>query len=77
MKERTYSLPIGEMYLVLPNGAAAQLTSTDVNVLQVAMDHFIEHIEDVNEYKFGRWPGGGVAICSNLESAHFLRDLLR
>ena len=70
MRERTYSLPIAQVYLVLPNGAAAQLTATDVNVLQIALDHFVEHIEDLD-------PDPLDFHSDKLESVHFLRDLLR
>ena len=47
MSKRIHELPVGHMYLVLPNGAAAQLNYMDVNTLQVALDHLQEHLEDI------------------------------
>ena len=47
MSKRVLDLPMGHMYLVLPNGAAAQLNYMDVNTLQVALDHLQEHLNDL------------------------------
>ena len=48
MSKRVLDLPMGHMYLVLPNGAAAQLNFMDVNRLQVALDHLQEHLNDLD-----------------------------
>jgi len=48
MTKRIHELPVGHMYLVLPNGAAAQLNYMDVNTLQVALDHLQEHLNDLD-----------------------------
>ena len=48
MTKRIHELPVGQMYLVLPNGAAAQLNYMDVNTLQVALDHLQEHLNDLD-----------------------------
>ena len=48
MSKRVLDLPMGHTYLVLPNGAAAQLNYMDVNTLQVALDHLQEHLEDLD-----------------------------
>ena len=48
MSKRIHELPMGHTYLVLPNGAAAQLNYMDVNTLQVALDHLLEHLEDLD-----------------------------
>tara|TARA_R100001480_G_scaffold149758_1_gene149862 strand:- start:192 stop:428 length:237 start_codon:yes stop_codon:yes gene_type:complete len=48
MSKRVLDLPMGHMYLVLPNGAAAQLNYMDVNTLQVALDHLQEHLHDLD-----------------------------
>lgn len=48
MSKRIHELPMGGTYLVLPNGAAAQLNYMDVNTLQVALDHLQEHLEDLD-----------------------------
>ena len=48
MSKRIHELPIGGTYIVLPNGAAAQLNYMDVNTLQVALDHLQEHLEDLD-----------------------------
>ena len=69
MSKRVLELPVGHMYFVLPNGAAAQLKAMDVNVLQVALDHFVEHIEDLD-------PEPLDFHSDKLESAHFLKELV-
>ena len=48
MSKRIHELPMGGTYLVLPNGAAAQLNYMDVNTLQVALDHLQEHLHDLD-----------------------------
>jgi len=48
MNKRIHELPMGGTYLVLPNGAAAQLNYMDVNTLQVALDHLQEHLHDLD-----------------------------
>ena len=48
MSKRIHELPMGGTYLVLPNGAAAQLNYMDVNTLQVALDHLLEHLKDLD-----------------------------
>ena len=48
MSKRIHELPVGGTYLVLPNGAAAQLNYMDVNTLQVALDHLQEHLHDLD-----------------------------
>ena len=48
MSKRVLDLPMGRTYLVLPNGAAAQLNYMDVNTLQVALDHLQEHLNDLD-----------------------------
>ena len=48
MRKRVLNLPVGYTYLVLPNGAAAQLNYMDVNTLQVALDHLQEHLHDLD-----------------------------
>ena len=48
MSKRVLDLPMGHTYLVLPNGAAAQLNYMDVNTLQVALDHLQEHLHDLD-----------------------------
>ena len=48
MSKRIHELGIGRTYLVLPNGAAAQLNYMDVNTLQVALDHLQEHLNDLD-----------------------------
>ena len=48
MSDRIHQLPVGSTYIVLPNGAAAQLNYMDVNTLQVALDHLQEHLEDLD-----------------------------
>ena len=48
MSKRIHELPMGGTYLVLPNGAAAQLNYMDVNTLQVALDHLLEHLNDLD-----------------------------
>ena len=48
MSKRIHELGVGRTYLVLPNGAAAQLNYMDVNTLQVALDHLQEHLEDLD-----------------------------
>ena len=47
MGKRIHELPVGSTYIVLPNGAAAQLNYMDVNTLQVALDHLQEHLNDL------------------------------
>tara|TARA_R100001440_G_scaffold52479_1_gene72301 strand:- start:245 stop:466 length:222 start_codon:yes stop_codon:yes gene_type:complete len=65
-----YYLPLGHNYIVLKNGAAAQLNGMDVNVLQVALDHMIEHIEDVQK------DDPQLMSSDMLESAEFIKGLL-
>ena len=48
MSKRIHELGVGRTYLVLPNGAAAQLNYMDVNTLQVALDHLQEHLHDLD-----------------------------
>ena len=48
MSDRIHQLPVGSTYIVLPNGAAAQLNYMDVNTLQVALDHLQEHLHDLD-----------------------------
>ena len=48
MSKRIHELGIGRTYLVLPNGAAAQLNYMDVNTLQVALDHLQKHLHDLD-----------------------------
>mgnify|MGYP001170310136 FL=1 len=48
MSKRVLDLPMGHTYIVLPNGAAAQLNYMDVNTLQVALDHLQEHLHDLD-----------------------------
>ena len=48
MSKRIHELGVGRTYLVLPNGAAAQLNYMDVNTLQVALDHLQEHLKDLD-----------------------------
>ncbi|MGB1915277.1 MAG: hypothetical protein ACPHL3_04850 [Paracoccaceae bacterium] len=74
MAKRFLSLPLGHNYIVLKNGAAAQLTLVDEDVLRMAIDHMIEHLNDVrHESKQGSqkelWE-------LELESAEFLKELL-
>lgn len=64
------NLPLGHNYIVLKNGAAAQLNGMDVNVLQVALDHMIEHIEDVQK------DDPQLMSSDMLESAEFIKELL-
>ena len=63
------NLPLGHNYIVLKNGAAAQLNGMDVNVLQVALDHMIEHIEDVQKE-------AEMMSTDMIESAEFIKGLL-
>ena len=60
MSKRIHELPMGHMYIVLPNGAAARLDYMEVNALQVALDHLKEHLKDLdvsknpnNQFVFG------------------------
>ena len=48
MSKRVLDLPMGHTYIVLPNGAAAQLNYMDVNTLQVALDHLQENLNDLD-----------------------------
>ena len=73
MSKRIHELPIGGTYLVLPNGAAAQLNYMDVNTLQVALDHLLEHLNDLD---VSRDPREKEMRKAELDSVEFLRELL-
>ena len=64
------NLPWGHNYIVLKNGAVAQLNVMDVNVLQLALDHMIEHVEDVQKND------PHLMSSDMLESAEFIKELL-
>jgi hypothetical protein len=61
------------MYLVLPNGAAAQLNYMDVNTLQVALDHLQEHLNDL---EVSRDPKEKEMRKMELNSVDFLIELV-
>ena len=73
MTKRIHELPVGHMYLVLPNGAAAQLNYMDVNTLQVALDHLQEHLEDIAS---DRLPQDKEMHQMQLDSVDFLKELV-
>ena len=73
MSKRVLDLPMGHMYLVLPNGAAAQLNYMDVNTLQVALDHLLEHLEDLD---VSRDPREKEMRKAELDSVEFLQELI-
>ena len=73
MSKRIHELPVGGTYLVLPNGAAAQLNYMDVNTLQVALDHLQEHLEDLD---VSRDPREKEMRKAELDSVEFLQELI-
>ena len=73
MTKRIHELPVGQMYLVLPNGAAAQLNYMDVNTLQVALDHLQEHLNDLD---VSRDPREKEMHDMELNSVDFLIELV-
>lgn len=73
MSKRIHELPMGHTYLVLPNGAAAQLNYMDVNTLQVALDHLQEHLEDIAS---DRLPQDKEMHQMELDSTKFLQELV-
>jgi len=73
MSKRVLDLPMGHTYLVLPNGAAAQLNYMDVNTLQVALDHLLEHLEDLD---VSRDPREREMHQMELDTTEFLKELL-
>jgi len=73
MSKRIHELGVGRTYLVLPNGAAAQLNYMDVNTLQVALDHLQEHLEDIAS---DRLPQDKEMHQMELDSTKFLQELV-
>ncbi len=73
MRKRVLNLPVGYTYLVLPNGAAAQLNYMDVNTLQVALDHLQEHLHDLD---VSRDPREKEMRREELDSVEFLKELV-
>ena len=73
MSKRIHELPMGGTYLVLPNGASAQLNYMDVNTLQVALDHLLEHLEDLD---VSRDPREREMHQMELDTTEFLKELL-
>ena len=73
MSKRVLELPVGHTYIVLPNGAAAQLNYMDVNTLQVALDHLQEHLEDIAS---DRLPQDKEMHQMELDSVDFLKELV-
>ena len=73
MSKRVLDLPMGHTYIVLPNGAAAQLNYMDVNTLQVALDHLQEHLEDLD---VSRDPREREMHQMELDTTEFLKELL-
>ena len=73
MSKRVLDLPMGHTYLVLPNGAAAQLNYMDVNTLQVALDHLQEHLNDLD---VSRDPKEKEMRKMELDSVDFLIELV-
>ena len=73
MRKRVLNLPVGYTYLVLPNGAAAQLNYMDVNTLQVALDHLQEHLLDLD---VSRDPREKEMRRAELDSVYFLKELV-
>jgi len=73
MSKRVLDLPMGHTYLVLPNGAAAQLNYMDVNTLQVALDHLQEHLHDLD---ISSDPREKEMRRAELDSVYFLQELV-
>ena len=73
MSKRIHELGVGRTYLVLPNGAAAQLNYMDVNTLQVALDHLQEHLNDLD---VSRDPREKEMHEMELASVDFLKELV-
>ena len=73
MSKRIHELGVGRTYLVLPNGAAAQLNYMDVNTLQVALDHLQEHLHDLD---VSRDPREKEMHKAELDSVDFLKELV-
>jgi hypothetical protein len=73
MSKRVLDLPMGHTYLVLPNGAAAQLNYMDVNTLQVALDHLQEHLNDLD---VSSDPREKEMRKMELDSVDFLQELI-
>ena len=73
MSKRIHELGVGRTYLVLPNGAAAQLNYMDVNTLQVALDHLQEHLEDLD---VSSDPREKEMRKMELDSVDFLQDIV-
>jgi len=73
MSDRIHQLPVGSTYIVLPNGAAAQLNYMDVNTLQVALDHLQEHLHDLD---VSRDPKEKEMRKMELNSVDFLQELI-
>ena len=73
MSKRIHELGVGRTYLVLPNGAAAQLNYMDVNTLQVALDHLQEHLLDLD---VSRDPREKEMRKAELDSVDFLIELV-
>ena len=73
MSKRIHELGVGRTYLVLPNGAAAQLNYMDVNTLQVALDHLQEHLNDLD---VSRDPREKEMRKAELDSVDFLIELV-
>lgn len=73
MSKRIHELPMGSTYIVLPNGAAAQLNYMDVNTLQVALDHLQEHLHDIAS---DRLPQDKEMHQMELNSVDFLKELV-
>ena len=70
------NLPLGHNYIVLKNGAAAQLNGMDVTVLQVALDHMIEHLEDIQKEFSTELDQSEMMSTDMTESAEFIKELL-
>ncbi len=73
MSKRVLDLLMGHTYIVLPNGAAAQLNYMDVNTLQVALDHLQEHLNDLD---VSRDPREKEMRKAELDSVDFLIKLV-
>ena len=73
MSKRIHELPTGGTYIVLPNGAAAQLNYMDVNTLQVALDHLQEHLHDLD---ISSDPREKEMRREELDSVEFLKELV-
>ncbi len=73
MSKRIHELPMGHTYLVLPNGAAAQLNYMDVNTLQVALHFLQEHLNDLD---VSRDPREKEMHEMELNSVDFLKELV-